>query len=511
MSNIRSNSNSFANADHQEESAPQSTRRKFIKFAGAGTAAALLSSTTIDARATTPSTTWGLANVKDFGAVGDGVASDEVAFQAAVDYAASNGWGGIYVPPGRYKLSAPVQVPGFMTIQGIGGVDYGGTQGTIILPATVAFMPKSTAYLSQEQGLVCNNIVFVGGTIPIDLGLRHECVFSDLTFINPSVAAISIVRGERHAFTNIHVYPQTIGAQCGLALASPSITTIPGLDTFNYGSPGAWVDRVSVDKLAFIYGSAHIQNGIYCTGTLSNFNSQHTVFQGIQGYVLYVGTRLQFSHITNVIIDGCSTSGALVSINQSTHNVLTDVSPGSAGNNIYGTGIMVTFSAYTTLLNCNVAGDNSSRYGIWFDQGVGQTITLIDCRGALYLNTQSSLQKGRITQLGCYWSATNIESSASLSSMDSHNITLQLMADANGGLAATGSVKVVATLGGGSSRTILDASLAAVAIGLGTWNGIPVRFGNRYEWYDASGNKRAKVGTPSSDTDGVIISANPVV
>ena len=34
--------------------------------------------------------------------------------------------------------------------------------------------------------------------------------------------------------------------------------------------------------------------------------------------------------------------------------------------------------------------------------------------------------------------------------------------------------------------------------------------GNYHEWYDASGNKRAKKGAPTSDTDGVIISANPV-
>lgn len=45
----------------------------------------------------------------------------------------------------------------------------------------------------------------------------------------------------------------------------------------------------------------------------------------------------------------------------------------------------------------------------------------------------------------------------------------------------------------------------------GEWDNVPMRFGNRYEWYDASGNKRAKNGAPTSITDGVIISQNPVV
>jgi hypothetical protein len=493
-----------------------------MKFAGAGTAAALMGSAALDAQAAPPSTAWGLANVKDsnFGARGDGVTSDEKAFQAAVDYAASKGWGGIYVPPGKYKLSKPVQVPGFMTIQGVGGIDYDKTQGTIILPATVAFMPKSTAYTSQEMGFTCRNIVFVGGTIPIDLGLRHECVFSDLTFIDPEIAAISIVRGERHSFTNIHVYPQNVGTKYGLALASPSITTIPGLGDikyvnggFNYAPEGGpWIDRVSVDKLAFTYGNAHLQNGIYCEGMLSNFNSQHIVFHGIRGgYLLYVGERLQFSHITNVVIDQCSTSGALVSIKHSKQNVFTDVSPGSSENNLYGYGIAVTWSDYTVLINCNVAGDNSSQYGIFFGPGVGQMTTLIDCKGALYLDTPSYLQKNRITQLGCSWSASNIESSVSLSSVDNRNIMLQLMADLNGAQSATSSVKIVAAQVGGNSRTILDASVDSVAIGLGTWDGVPVRFGARYEWYDVQGNKRAKVGKPDHDADGVIISAQRVV
>ncbi|MEV9478836.1 hypothetical protein AB0222_26675, partial [Klebsiella quasipneumoniae] len=35
--------------------------------------------------------------------------------------------------------------------------------------------------------------------------------------------------------------------------------------------------------------------------------------------------------------------------------------------------------------------------------------------------------------------------------------------------------------------------------------------GARHEWYDNTGNLRAKNGAPTSVTDGVIISANPVV
>lgn len=45
-----------------------------------------------------------IVNVKEFGAIGDGVTEDQVAFQAAVDYLKANGGGRLYVPTGTYIL-----------------------------------------------------------------------------------------------------------------------------------------------------------------------------------------------------------------------------------------------------------------------------------------------------------------------------------------------------------------------------------------------------------------------
>ncbi|HIF6924150.1 TPA: phage tail protein [Klebsiella pneumoniae] len=44
-----------------------------------------------------------------------------------------------------------------------------------------------------------------------------------------------------------------------------------------------------------------------------------------------------------------------------------------------------------------------------------------------------------------------------------------------------------------------------------SWSMQHVVKGGRHEWYDATGNLRAKKGVPTSDTDGVVISANPVI
>jgi len=51
-----------------------------------------------------------MLNVLDFGAVGDGVAHDNVPINAAIEYAFANGIGTIYFPNGDYYFAAPVTV-----------------------------------------------------------------------------------------------------------------------------------------------------------------------------------------------------------------------------------------------------------------------------------------------------------------------------------------------------------------------------------------------------------------
>src|SRR5437868_9414663 len=47
-------------------------------------------------------------NLKDFGAVGDGVTNDGPALQAALDALAAGGGGILFVPAGRYAIITPV-------------------------------------------------------------------------------------------------------------------------------------------------------------------------------------------------------------------------------------------------------------------------------------------------------------------------------------------------------------------------------------------------------------------
>ena len=46
-----------------------------------------------------------VVNIKDFGAVGDGIADDSAAIQAAID--SNTSFIQVYMPPGTYRLASP--------------------------------------------------------------------------------------------------------------------------------------------------------------------------------------------------------------------------------------------------------------------------------------------------------------------------------------------------------------------------------------------------------------------
>src|SRR5207248_9013059 len=53
----------------------------------------------------------GLADVRSFGAKGDGIADDHSAVQAAVDAVRAGGGGIVWFPRGRYRVGSTVAVP----------------------------------------------------------------------------------------------------------------------------------------------------------------------------------------------------------------------------------------------------------------------------------------------------------------------------------------------------------------------------------------------------------------
>jgi hypothetical protein len=116
-----------------------------------------------------------LNNVKDFGAVGDGVTDDRAAIQAAIDDAASNNKGGIFFPAATYRVSR-VTAPG-----GRWSLDLNGVLDFMVTGEG----PKSVVKLANTDAKTGDWHVFI---------LRNNCrrvVFKDL-----------VVDGNRTGLTN---------------------------------------------------------------------------------------------------------------------------------------------------------------------------------------------------------------------------------------------------------------------------------------------------------------------
>jgi hypothetical protein len=102
-------------------------------------------------------------NVKDFGAVGDGVADDRAAIQAAIDFVMAQGYGGeIWFPQGQYRVTDTIQMIGDYTAanqpRGIRLVGAMGTQN--LNPSTANAKDVSSNTYIFGDGIATNKPVF---------------------------------------------------------------------------------------------------------------------------------------------------------------------------------------------------------------------------------------------------------------------------------------------------------------------------------------------------------------
>jgi hypothetical protein len=98
-------------------------------------------------------------SVKDFGAVGDGVADDRTAIQSALNAAAVNG-GVVLFPPGNYKVTATATINGNISHFGLIEKD---NISIIGYGATITSTATASTYLFNFDG--CRNISVEGLTI----------------------------------------------------------------------------------------------------------------------------------------------------------------------------------------------------------------------------------------------------------------------------------------------------------------------------------------------------------
>jgi hypothetical protein len=144
-------------------------------------------------------------SVKDFGAVGDGTTNDTAAVQAAIDSCLANGTA-LYVPAGRYRLTAQVNIPVFSNVfeRGIILQGEGWASRFIIDHAGTGFYVTCTPSFGIYQ-VEFRDLYFTDGTTSPDKIIHNNGAINtlvrDCKFHNATVGTGCVVNDNAYGLT----------------------------------------------------------------------------------------------------------------------------------------------------------------------------------------------------------------------------------------------------------------------------------------------------------------------
>lgn len=148
-----------------------------------------------------------------WGACGDGLTDDSIAFQKALAYAEALGGGTVFVPAGRYLLRDNLLIPNGVTLKGDSPkVDAGKAEGTVLMAYAGRGEEDGLAFLSMYAGSGVENLsIFypeqtMDDIVPypwtIDMTQVHGICVQNVRLVN-SYQGIRLGNGNSNALQNI--------------------------------------------------------------------------------------------------------------------------------------------------------------------------------------------------------------------------------------------------------------------------------------------------------------------
>lgn len=120
-----------------------------------------------------------IVSVKDFGAIGDGVADDTGKIQAALDAVSAAGGGTVYLPSGTYLIAATLTLPGSVILQGAGSSQTKITTAS----ATLTYVSVNSGFYSQIRGIQFTTSATPTSGTTISIGVNAFSFSLDDVFI----------------------------------------------------------------------------------------------------------------------------------------------------------------------------------------------------------------------------------------------------------------------------------------------------------------------------------------
>lgn len=325
-----------ANLDAYEASVAAPAGSSLVGFLQAGTGA---TNRTVQAKLRE------IISVKDFGAVGNGIADDTAAVQAALVAAAGKS---LYIPSGTYLCGGLIVYSGTTV--------YGDDPTTSILKAQATLggstpllrnnITSGTAYVYADKGIQIRNLGFNGNNLgsrleglvafaKVEDGLMDNCRIYDIKYIGLVIAGCLSFAVNNSFFTNCGNTAVTIEGGAAVWLGPAADTTISfdvsiTENTFqsnNWSAVYANANRVSIIGN---YMSENQESAVFMTGS-NNIVSNNWINNQTIKYISASGLEIAGDNVTitgNYIGDTDSDSISLTDINFVTVTGNTLLNPG---------------------------------------------------------------------------------------------------------------------------------------------------------------------------------------
>jgi hypothetical protein len=303
-------------------------------------------------------------NVKDFGAIGDSVTDDQAAFQSAVDAAIAGGKS-LFIPPGTYFISNPINIlaEDGILVEGVSG------QSTLLTGTTNSAIVIGDNASEQRHNYIRNIRI-------ISAGANSQ----------PAIVAYMLCRS---AFEDVVIDPQEENGPyfpTGIQLVGVDYVKIEHCN-IRAVSNGVLAQSKSDGTYAaglFVTGGTKISevssgNGVRLLGGLGGvvFSDCDIVSCGqgvsIENTIGHTNREIFFG--AGCTIDTCSTNGVIVLDNSCTHVLMTGTWFGTCSTAVYWDHASAIFQA----VGCRVANTPSGGYGFRF-QRAGGNATVSNCR-----------------------------------------------------------------------------------------------------------------------------------
>jgi hypothetical protein len=467
-------------------------------------------------------------SVKDFGAVGDGVADDTAAVQAAINALTIGGGGTVYLPKGIY-ICTTLNLKNRVVLQGAG-------RGATVLKLKAGTDANLLVVEAAGALMGWHSLTFNGNQ---EANAAGSCIFVETTSSGDGNSFAPYTGGvdtPPESYKHIIATDWVAGnAEENGVYISPSNFQI-FFDNFVVSHCGrdGLITYCSDSIFSNFYAEKNGRCGLYATGSNNKFSNGKVIWNG-RTINTFGGLREQGSENQFVLVeaqdnycDGIQILGTsptfiactsntngykAVGLESESSTIHADIRVGSSATKIRFVGRVYSYKTavgtdglWTTQWPYYFNAYSINQILEWkvlFDQAKYNSVPNI---AATYLISDKLGQIGQFSSDG----TTTFTDISPTSLNGAGNKTIRFFRNTE--VSGTSTVAIhspgtadVNTQFGGVGNSILNGQTGDCIVGNAAFNGQRLRLGSYYFWVDASGRLRIKSSAPTTDTDGTVV------